>query len=150
VQLQIIVSVLAGLWLLGLSAGLFWIYKVINRLTKDVKGETLIKVLENVLAQVAKNAEDITGLKKEIANIRELDRYHVQKIGVVRFNPFKETGGDHSFSIAFLDETDTGVVFTGIHTRERTRIYTKAIKCGKGEFELSEEEKKALVKAQRK
>lgn len=149
-QLQIIVSVLAGLWLLGLSAGLFWIYKVINRLTKDVKGETLIKVLENVLAQVAKNAEDITGLKKEIANIRELDRYHVQKIGVVRFNPFKETGGDHSFSIAFLDETDTGVVFTGIHTRERTRIYTKAIKCGKGEFELSEEEKKALVKAQRK
>jgi len=150
VELQIIISVLVGLWLLGLSAGLFWIYRVINRLTKDVRGESLIKVLEKILAQAAENTVEISGLKKEILKIRELDRYHVQKIGMVRFNPFRETGGDHSFSIAFLDETDTGVIFTGIHARERTRIYTKAIKNGKGEFELSDEEKKALIKAQRK
>jgi len=55
--------------------------------------------------------------------------------------------GDHSFSLALLDGKDTGVVITGLHTRERTRVYMKAIKAGKGEHELSEDEKKALAKA---
>ena len=74
-------------------------------------------------------------------------RTHVQKIGLIRFNPFKELGGDHSFCLAILNGEDSGVVVTGLHTRDRTRVYMKSIKKGKSEYELSSEEKKALESA---
>jgi len=95
------------------------------------------------------NAREMSTIKVELGQQADEGRLHIQKIGIVRFNPFKEIGGDHSFSLALLDGKDTGVVLTGIHTRERTRIYTKQIKNGKCEFELSAEEKRALIKAQK-
>lgn len=149
-QVYAIVLIIIGIWLLGLTAVLIWILKIFNSLTANSKGETLIKILEKVLLGIKRESVEIDKVKKQIESVRSADKFHIQKIGVVRFNPFRETGGDHSFSIAFLDETDTGVILTGIHTRERTRIYTKALKNGKGEFELSDEEKKALSKAQKK
>ena len=148
-QVQILVLIAVGAWLIGLTAALFWVLRIFNSLTKEAKGESLIKVLEKILLRLRTDSEAIKLIKKEIAGIREIDKFHIQKVGMVRFNPFRETGGDHSFSIALLDANDTGLVLTGIHTRERTRIYTKTVKLGKGEFELSEEEKKALSKAQR-
>ena len=51
--------------------------------------------------------------------------------------------------MAMLNGKDTGVVITGLHTRERTRLYVKPISRGKSEYELSLEEKKAIAKAQR-
>jgi len=149
VQVEKIVLLVLGLWLLGLTVALWWVVRVFNSLTRQAKGESLIKVLEKVIARLRIDSEEIREIKKEIAGIRELDRYHIQKVGMVRFNPFRETGGDHSFSIALLDANNTGLILTGIHTRERTRIYTKAVKNGKGEFELSDDEKKALSKAQK-
>ena len=148
-QVEKIVLLVLGLWLLGLTVALWWVVRVFNSLTRQAKGESLIKVLEKVIARLRIDSEEIREIKKEIAGIRELDRYHIQKVGMVRFNPFRETGGDHSFSIALLDANNTGLILTGIHTRERTRIYTKAVKLGKGEFELSDDEKKALSKAQK-
>jgi len=149
VQFQVIILIVIGAWLISLTAALFWILKVFNNLTKEVKGESLIRVLEKVLAKIEWDTKEIGEVKKEIGKIKDLDRLHLQKVGMVRFNPFRETGGDHSFTVALLDATDTGLVLTGIHTRERTRIYTKAIINGKGEFELSENERKALVRAQK-
>jgi len=149
VQVEKIVLLVLGLWLLGLTVALWWVVRVFNSLTRQAKGESLIKVLEKVIARLRIDSEEIREIKKEIAGIRELDRYHIQKVGMVRFNPFRETGGDHSFSIALLDANNTGLILTGIHTRERTRIYTKAVKLGEGEFELSDDEKKALSKAQK-
>ncbi|KKQ97242.1 hypothetical protein A3E15_01225 [Candidatus Woesebacteria bacterium RIFCSPHIGHO2_12_FULL_42_9] len=148
-QVEKIVLLVLGLWLLGLTVALWWVVRVFNSLTRQAKGESLIKVLEKVIARLRIDSEEIREIKKEIAGIRELDRYHIQKVGMVRFNPFRETGGDHSFSIALLDANNTGLILTGIHTRERTRIYTKAVKLGEGEFELSDDEKKALSKAQK-
>lgn len=74
---------------------------------------------------------------------------NVQKIGLVRFNPFNETGGDHSFSLALLDGNGNGFVMTGLHTRERTRLYIKPIRNLKSEYELSQEEQKAIKEALR-
>lgn len=148
-QVEKIVLLVLGLWLLGLTVALWWVVRVFNSLTRQAKGESLIKVLEKVIVRLRIDSEEIREIKKEIAGIRELDRYHIQKVGMVRFNPFRETGGDYSFSIALLDANNTGLILTGIHTRERTRIYTKAVKLGEGEFELSDDEKKALSKAQK-
>ena len=100
---------------------------------------------------------DVRGIKKDLANltdrcvtIEKESLYHIQKIGLLRFNPFKDTGGDQSFILALVDANDTGVVISGLYSRSGTRWYAKKVVHGKGiEHELSEEETKALRMAKK-
>jgi len=147
---QYIVLGIIAFWLFALSISLFLVMRFFNRLTKGTKKEDLKKILERVLSAGSQNRRDINELAKELARLEDDGRLHVQKVGLIRFNPFQETGGDHSFSIALLNADDSGIVLTGLHTRERTRVYVKGITKGKSEHELSAEEKKALTKAQKK
>lgn len=136
-------------WLLTLSFFLYRFIALFNKLTKGVEVTDLKKVLEKILARGDVNSEDIKVLEKRVSVIEEDGKFHIQKIGLIRFNPFKELGGDHSFSMAILDDNDSGIIITSLHTRDRTRVYMKDIKKGKSSFELSSEEKKALVDAQK-
>lgn len=133
----------------ALSAAFYWLFTFIKRLTKGSKEATLIKVLEKILTTQDQNSQDINVVRKEIQKLEDDGKFHIQKVGVVRFNPFKEIGGDHSFSLALLDAKDSGVIITCLHTRERTRVYMKTIKKSKSGHELSDEEKKALKEAQK-
>ena len=146
---QYIILGIIGFWLLGLSVGLILILKFFNQLVKKTKKGDLKRVLEKVLATEVENKKTIKMLGKEIDRLQDEGQFHVQKVGIIRFNPFQETGGDHSVSIALLDGKDTGVVLTGLHTRERTRVYAKEIQKGKSVHELSIEEKKAFTKAKK-
>lgn len=134
---------------MGVSIVLARIFALFNRLTRGVEVTDLKKVLENVLSKGEENSKEIRELFKRANQLEEDGKLHVQKIGIVRFNPFKELGGDHSFSLAVLDGEDSGVVITSLHTRDRTRVYMKNIKRGISDFELSADEKKALARAQK-
>jgi hypothetical protein len=68
------------------------------------------------------------------------------KIKLFRFNPFNDVGGDQSFILTLLDETNSGIVLTSLHNRNITRVYAKPIKNGEGEISLSNEEKNAIFK----
>ena len=109
----------------------------------------LKKVLEKILARGESNTEEIKAIEKRVDLVEEDGKFHIQKVGLVRFNPFKELGGDHSFSLAILDSNNSGIVITSLHTRDRTRVYMKDIKKGESGFELSVEEKKALANAEK-
>ena len=109
----------------------------------------LKKVFEKVLTRGDVNTKDIKALNEKLDVLEDDSKTHIQKVGLVRFNPFKELGGDHSFSLAILDAHDSGIIITSLHTRDRTRVYLKDIKKGKSEFELSDEERKALASAQK-
>lgn len=66
---------------------------------------------------------------------------------LVRFNPFDDIGGDQSFILCLLDNTNSGVIITSLHSRDITRIYAKSIKSGEGDNAvLSGEETRALIK----
>jgi hypothetical protein len=65
----------------------------------------------------------------------------------IRFNPFKDQGGNQSFAIAFLNDEGDGVVISSLYSRDRTSVFAKPIKKMASEFELTEEEKEALNKA---
>src|SRR3989304_6865557 len=132
---------IAAIWLLALTISTLLALRFFKHLVKGVKDFDLRRILEKIQADQGVNRESIETLAKEIKRVDEEGQYHVQKVGLIRFNPFKEIGGDHSFSLALLDRDDTGVVITGLHTRERTRVYMKAVKNGRCEFELSEDEK---------
>lgn len=140
--------IVGTVWLVFLSLAFFGIFFFFRRLTKGIKKEDLIKVLEKILKTQAQNSQDLALVEKEIARLKVEGEGHVQKVGMVRFNPFSETGGEHSFALALLDGRDCGVVVTCLHSRERTRMYLKLIKSGKCSQELSIEEKKALKVAQ--
>jgi len=145
-QVDAILSVF-GIWLVVVSIILYRIVALFSKLTKGVDAGDLKKVLEKVLAQGVKNEKDISDLVKRVDVQEEAGKLHIQKVGLVRFNPFKELGGDHSFSLAILDGEESGLVITSLHTRDRTRVYMKRVLKGKSDIELSDDERKALVKA---
>lgn len=66
---------------------------------------------------------------------------------LVRFNPFSDTGGSHSFVICLLDTLKNGILLTSLHSRGITRFYAKKVAGGKAEQDLSSEERQALNQA---
>ncbi|OGM20454.1 hypothetical protein A2714_01335 [Candidatus Woesebacteria bacterium RIFCSPHIGHO2_01_FULL_38_9] len=146
-ELVFLILIAIGIWLLVISIICFWVLKYFRQLSYDVNKGNLISILERVLEKEKKNSKNIEEIVKRIIRFEEEGKLHVQKVGLIRFNPFKELGGEHSFALALLDGNDEGVLVTGLHTRERTRIYIKSIKKGKSDIELSAEEKKAVSAA---
>jgi hypothetical protein len=118
-------------------------------LSRQVDKGNLVEILEKVLDSEKTNTKEIRAIKKEILRIDEEKLKHIQHISLVRFNPFRELGGDHSFVVVLLDGGYDGFILTGLHTRDRTRVYLKEVTKGKCKLELSNEEKKALAKIYR-
>jgi hypothetical protein len=73
--------------------------------------------------------------------------YLIQHIGVVRFNPFADKGGDQSFALAILDDHADGAVISSLHSRVDVRIYAKPIVGGQSTYSLSADEKEAIARA---
>lgn len=96
-----------------------------------------VERIENQNQDIVKYCEE---LNQEIANC-------IQKIGIVRYNAFQDTGSDLSFALALLDENDNGIVLNGIYSREISNIYAKPIEQGKSKYTISEEEEEAIRKA---
>lgn len=124
-------------------------FAVYKKLTQNVGVGDIKKILEKILSHGDENTKTIKEIIKRLDLVEEKDKSHIQKVSLIKFNPFNELGGEHSFCLAILDDRNTGVVITGLHARERTRIYVKDIKNGKSSLELSVEERKALDNAQR-
>ncbi len=107
--------------------------RVLNRYKKLIKLER-----EDLERKVVRD------ISQRISILEKKELEHIQKVNLLRFNPFNETGGDNSFTLCFLDAKLNGIVLTGLHTREKTRMYAKEIKNGKSSKELSSEEKKVI------
>jgi hypothetical protein len=96
------------------------------------------------IKQVDEKLEKLNKIHQELSDRAALAS---QKISIVRFNPFGDTGGDQSFALAVLDNHNSGYVLTSIHSRTGSRVYVKPIDFGKSKYNLSTEEQKALVLA---
>ncbi len=119
-----------------------------NKLSRGLTDKSLKSVLENLMKGQAKNKEDIDYLKSYCDKIHKEGLFHIQKIGLIRFNPFKDTGGNQSFILSMVDGNSTGVIISGLYARSGTRWYAKKVVKGKSlEHELSDEEKMALQEA---
>ncbi len=105
--------------------------------------DTLNEYMKRVNIVEAKNNEIISYCKGLDENIKIC----IQKIGIVRYNAFKDTGSDLSFTLALLDENNDGVVLNGIYARDSSNIYAKPIQKGESTYVLSNEEKLAINKA---
>ncbi len=136
------------LWLLVISFFLFRALSHYNKLGKGLTDKNFKSIMENLLRDVNTSRKDIDYLKAYCDKIQKEGLWHIQKIGLVRFNPFKDTGGDQSFILSLVDGNDTGVIISGLYARSGTRWYAKRVIKGKSvDHDLSDEEKKALKEA---
>lgn len=98
-------------------------------------------------ATVAAELERLARLESRVQALAEQGRGAVQHVGVVRYNPFEDTGSNQSFALALLDDHANGVVISSLHSRQATRLYLKLISEGRSETALSDEESEALRRA---
>ncbi|HSX02319.1 MAG TPA: DUF4446 family protein [Candidatus Saccharimonadia bacterium] len=144
----IIMLAVAGLGTAGF--GLMQISKLNKRFEAALGGQqaaSLETTLAEHLSRVEAVDQRLSQLNAEYERLAITNSLASQKVSIVRFNPFGDTGGDQSFSLAVLDAHDSGYVLTSIHGRQGTRVYVKPVDYAKSKYSLSAEEEQALGQA---
>ncbi len=111
------------------------------------EGKTLIDAVSTFAGQVRSLEADLERTKIRQQELIERLASSNRNVGIVRFDAFEDMGGLMSFSAAFLDDHQTGIVITAINGRTEARVYAKAIEEGRSSHNLSPEELRALVEA---
>jgi hypothetical protein len=119
----------------------------LDGLTRGDDGRSLEAILEAHLDKVLGVARDVDVLSARSAVLEADARRAVQRVGLVRYNPFEDTGGNQSFALALLDGRGDGFVVSSLHARAGTRVYAKSIVGGASEAALSAEESEAVKQA---
>ncbi len=113
----------------------------------ELEGVDLGAVLGPLEAQLSVLERRVAGIEGRTEALEAASRVAVSRVGLVRFNPFEDTGGNQSFALALLDAAGDGIVVSSLHARSGTRIYAKAIRAGRAATALSEEEADAVRQA---
>jgi len=145
-------DILIGVLLLLVILSITWIIRLEFRLQKLTKG-TDKKSLETSIHKIQAHVEDFDSFKNStITHLKDVERrlnQSIQNVATIRFDPFKGAGhgGSQSFATAFLDEGGDGVVISTITTRERVGVFSKPLKNGTSEYELTPEELSVIAAA---
>jgi len=132
------------------GVSIFILIKLSNRIDDAFGGkstDSLESKLSNHFSRMRQIDSSLKIIDSKLNNLAALNSMASQKISIVRFNPFGDTGGDQSFCLAVLDGHNSGYVITSIHGRQGTRSYIKPIDLGTSRYGLSAEEKQAISQA---
>ena len=143
----VILAVLGG-WIIFLSWIVFSTRSHYFRLISHTKKDRIDEVLDKLLETDNHLKKEVEEIKHHLHQVSESSRFHLQKVGMVRFHPFEKRSGDQSIVLALLDHMKNGVIINFMYTPEGLRVYTKKVKEGRGEeYTLSDEEVKAISTA---
>ncbi|OGZ63690.1 MAG: hypothetical protein A3A98_00110 [Candidatus Staskawiczbacteria bacterium RIFCSPLOWO2_01_FULL_40_39] len=121
--------------------------RAIDALLEKGKIKDLREVLFSQIEKTKDMEASIGQALERIKSLEDISKVAFQKIGVVRFNPFNEMGGNQSFVIALLDKENSGFVISSLFIKEGNRMYAKSVVKGKSDYTLSAEEKEAIARA---
>jgi hypothetical protein len=107
----------------------------------------LDQILDGLLRATQTTGARVDALSSLQKDLEAVLRRAVQRVGVVRFNPFPDAGGDQSFALALLDAEGNGLVISSLHGRTETRVFAKAVASGRSRHALSAEEQDAIDRA---
>ncbi len=111
-------------------------------------GKSLEKAILDKFESIDKLEEDVSVINKNISDIRGQLTTAYQKIGMVKYDAFKEIGGKLSFVLVLLTEDDNGFILNSMHsTKDGCYTYAKEVVNGEAFVILSEEEQQALEEA---
>jgi len=139
----VVVLLLLVLWL---TRQLSQLRKRVVSLTRGEDGD-LGDVLGSHLDRVYELGREVERLGTRTNRLEAAAPHAFQRVGLVRFNPFEDTGGNQSFALALLDADGNGWVLSSLHARTGTRVYAKAIRSGRSDGALSDEESAAIKQA---
>lgn len=139
---------------------------VIASIVNSVKTKKIIKRYNSLMRKLGNGSNLETMIKDYIDKVEKVDKKNsevleycdrldnkiikcIQKVGMVRYNAFEDTGSDLCFAIALLDFEDTGVVINGIYSRDGSSTYAKPVEKGTSTYTLSTEEMQAIDMAKR-
>ena len=145
------------IFLLGLGVGAAWLAFVEYRLRVNSQrlsllltgrgGADLEQALRDYVTRMDRTESETQQIKTRLMQLERFQPFHLQHVGVVRYNPFADKGGDQSFAIAILDAHADGLVMTGLHSRSDMRVYTKPVVGGQSTYALTAEELEAIARA---
>jgi hypothetical protein len=146
---QVIIYIISTIILVVNAYILYYVYKLNKRVDVYFSkgGNNLEETLKNILARLdgIDNYDKFNDLN--IKNLQEIAQKSFQKLGIIKFSPFKDVGGKQSFCLCMLDKNSSGFLITSHFGREFNHIYVKVINKGKADSQLSKEEQKSLDKA---
>ena len=139
--------VLLGVWVAWLQRSEAVLRRRLRRVLPQGESGGIDEILDRQLKSVESLSERVDALNKLHHELEHLSQRTIQKVAVIRYNPFSDTGGDQSFAIALLDSLGNGVVLSSLHSRTDTRVFAKPVTSGRSKFQLSDEEQDAIKKA---
>ena len=146
VLLLFIVLGLAG-WLVFLEYRQRQLANSLRLLLTGRGGADLEATLRDFIARMSQIEQTTQAMDLRVTELEVKLPYLVQHIGVVRFNPFSDKGGDQSFVLAILDAHADGAVLSALHGRNDVRVYAKPVIGGQSTYTLTAEEKEAIARA---
>lgn len=136
-----------AIWVITLQLRMNRLVRHYNRVLSDSENGTLGEALDRYIERLDDVSSQMDDLTQTCEAVETHVRRAIQRIGVVRFNPFADTGSDQSFAVALLDQNGTGIVFSSLFSRSSTRIFAKPVVDGKSTHVLTDEEQEAIDQA---
>ena len=118
--------------------------RYLDFMSKLGNGENVEKILSEYLKIVDEMMKKSKNHEEEIIRLENNLKKCVQKVGIVRYNAYGDTGSDLSFTLALMDSEDNGVVVNGLYSRESSSIFAKPLIKGETKYNLSAEEIQAI------
>ena len=152
--MEIIITIFLVLLVVALAAWVAYIEWRYRKLASSFRllmtgrgGADLETTLLDFVSRMDRIEQTTQTTENRVASLEVKQPYLVQHVGVVRFNPFSDKGGDQSFVLAILDDHADGAVVSALHTRTDVRIYAKPVVGGQSTYTLAQEEKEAIARA---
>ena len=123
------------------------LYRKYDRFMRGKDAESLEETIVSCIMKTEEVDKMNQILREDIIGLRKNQRITFQKMGMVKYNAFREMSGDLSYALVLLDQQENGFVINSVYGKEGGYSYIKEIVKGECAILLSEEEKKALEKA---
>jgi hypothetical protein len=140
----LIVVILVLAWMV------FYLNSKLNKFLIGSKTENLNDSLSTIDSSIRGLESFKTEIENYLTTVEARLKKSTQGIHTVRFNPFAGStgsGGNQSFATAFINEQGDGVVISSLYARDHVSVFAKPVTKGKSEYELSDEEAKAIKEA---
>ncbi len=122
--------------------------KRINQFMGDKKSSDFEDMLKSFIEQSNAIDERHSRIINDIRAVQRDLRFCIQKIGIIRYNPFDDVGGDLCYAVAILNQNNDGFVLNSVYSRDGCYTYAKPIENGKcPKYKLSAEEEEAVIRA---
>jgi hypothetical protein len=140
----VLLAVIALIFVFSLMASLRRLRKQNKRWKSIHSSADLEAVYESTVLAVKKMESELEHLQSQVVGLKQALQSKVTTPRLIRYNGFGESGNDLSYSVAFLDDANNGVVLSSIYGREESHTYGKPIEAGQSPYTLTAEEQKVI------